>query len=579
MNIIKTIMSKRFLSTFVLTLFVVCLTAFPGSAEEPGEVVNNPVAEVSIGSNGIGWSPIVEYYQLELTVSTPSGCVFLKTFDRGSTPFLSVSDLEEAQYLEDGSFTYELRVIPKAPEQKRVPEEEGKACPSDKALLQAGSFYILKERFVVPESAKSQPASAAGRRDVSRGQDSLQGQDFPQGQGVSRGQSGEDISIAMDVCYNDDLIVDGSLCVGFDCTCNYSFGFDTIVLKENNLRIFFDDTSVAASFPRNDWRIIINDSANGGASYFGVEDSSAGRRVFTLEAGAPSHSLYVDDGGRIGMGTSTPSVEAHIVDGDTPTLRLEQDGSSGFAPQTWDVAGNETNFFIRDVTNGSTLPLRIQPDAPSNVLTLRADGKVGIGTWSPSQPMHLLTNSSSDATFWAERTSGARAQMSAKSDKTMFGSRTDHKVNITVNNVPKVTIDTTGYIGVDDTTPSHPMEFSVALANGARLESSGNWVNPSSRALKENITSLTAEEAVETINALSPVKFNYKIDKEEPYVGFIAEDVPEMVAIKDRSGLITMDVVAVLTKVVQEQQKIMKTQQEALKKLNARIDELEKKSK
>ena len=39
-----------------------------------------------------------------------------------------------------------------------------------------------------------------------------------------------------------------------------SFGFDTIVLKENNLRIFFDDTSTSASFPRNDWRIIANDS-------------------------------------------------------------------------------------------------------------------------------------------------------------------------------------------------------------------------------------------------------------------------------------------------------------------------------
>ena len=156
-----------------------------------------------------------------------------------------------------------------------------------------------------------------------------------------------------DFVINDDLIVDGSACIGFDCVNGESFGFDTIRLKENNLRIKFDDTSVAASFPRNDWQITANDSANGGQSKFSIDDITGSRTPFTIEAGARSHSLYVDDGGRMGLRTSTPSVELHTIDGDTPTLRLQQDGSSGFAPQTWDVAGNETNFFIRDVTNGS----------------------------------------------------------------------------------------------------------------------------------------------------------------------------------------------------------------------------------
>ena len=41
------------------------------------------------------------------------------------------------------------------------------------------------------------------------------------------------------------------------------------------------------------------------------------------------------------------------------------------------------------------------------------------------------------------------------------------------------------------------------------------------------------------------------------HVGFIAEDVPNLVATKDREGLSPMDIVAVLTKVVQEQQKTM----------------------
>lgn len=200
-----------------------------------------------------------------------------------------------------------------------------------------------------------------------------------------------------DFVINDDLIVDGSACIGFDCVNGESFSFDTIRLKENNLRIKFDDTSVAASFPRTDWQLTANDSANGGASKFSIDDISGNRTPFTIEANARSHSLYVDDGGRIGIRTSTPSTEIHVIDGDTPTLRLQQDGSSGFAPQTWDVAGNETNFFIRDVTNGSLLPFRIRPDAPTSSIFIDVDGDVGMGTSSPDDVLHLNRSSGSVA--------------------------------------------------------------------------------------------------------------------------------------------------------------------------------------
>jgi len=171
-----------------------------------------------------------------------------------------------------------------------------------------------------------------------------------------------------DIVQADDVIIQFSLCVGNDCANGESFGFDTIRLKENNLRIQFDDTSASASFPANDWRIVINDSSNGGANFFAIEDTTANRQPFRIAAGARSNALTVSSSSDVGIGTLTPVTDLHVTTGNTPTLRLEQDGSSGFTPQIYDVAGNETNFFVRDVTNGSRLVLRIRNGAPDNAL-------------------------------------------------------------------------------------------------------------------------------------------------------------------------------------------------------------------
>ena len=79
-------------------------------------------------------------------------------------------------------------------------------------------------------------------------------------------------------------------------------------------------------------------------------------------------------------------------------------------------------------------------------------------------------------------------------------------------------------------------------------------------------------EAVETLKALRPVKFRYKVDPTEESVGFIAEEVPDLVATKSRKALSTMDVVAVLTKVIQEQQ-------QTIEDLSRKVGELEKQQK
>ena len=206
----------------------------------------------------------------------------------------------------------------------------------------------------------------------------------------------------------DDLIVQGSACVGTDCVNNETFDFDTLRLKENNTRIKFEDTSTGA-FPSDDWQLTANDAPTGGLNKFSVENVSTATVPFTLVGAAPSNSLYVDNAGNVGLGTSTPAVKLHVSRSDTPAMRLEQTAAGGFSAQTWDMAGNESNFFVRDVTNGSKLPFRIRPGAASSSIDIAGNGNVGIGIANAQAKLHV----DGDAYI-----AGTLTQLSSRTSKT-----------------------------------------------------------------------------------------------------------------------------------------------------------------
>jgi hypothetical protein len=136
---------------------------------------------------------------------------------------------------------------------------------------------------------------------------------------------------------------------------------------------------------------------------------------------------------------------------------------------------------------------------------------------------------------------------------------------------PRVTVTGNGNVGIGTQSPSHPLQ----MAGGA-YSTGSSWVNASSREYKENIEVLSVTEAVAALRELNPVKFNYKAEPKQKQVGFIAEDVPELVAMNDRKGLDTMDIVAVLTRVVQEQEKAIKEQHRIIDQLTEKITDLEK---
>ncbi|MEM9291515.1 MAG: tail fiber domain-containing protein [Acidobacteriota bacterium] len=335
--------------------------------------------------------PLVEHSQIIVTLRASDGCVVTRTFERSGQVVMPLVD-DEGKVLRDGNVGWEVILDPELSRDVQAALAQARKVGDSKFAIQ------LKDEGILPWF----PQVESGGVLISKGVaiDPTSGNEDRVGgtQDASRNVLTEPAVgfLEEEQTISGDLTVYNSLCVGFDCLANESYGSDTIRLKENNLRIHFNDTSVAASFPTTDWRIEANSSSNGGGSYLSFVDASAGRRVFSVEANAPSNALYVDDGGRVGVGTSIPVMELHVINGDSPGLRLEQDGSSGFGPQTWDVVGNETNFFVRDATNGSSLPFRIRPGASSSAIFIDVDNDIGFGTASPDASLHVLTNQSSN---------------------------------------------------------------------------------------------------------------------------------------------------------------------------------------
>ena len=527
---------------------------------------------------GIQWEPLSEEYEsMHLRLTGPGIEPYETTFKQGEPMSFGFYD-EESTIWADGVYNWELSATPilsdETKELMAAAREEGSITNAEEflrsngvlpynegALKQSGNFRIADGQPILeaaPEPAWQPQQKRVGSKALVSDQDPL-----PNGVQLR------------DQVINDDLIVTSSLCVGQDCNNGESFGFDTIRLKENNLRIKFQDTSNSASFPTNDWQITANDSSNGGANKFSIDDIDGGRTPFTIEASAPSHSLYVDDGGRIGLGTSTPVVELHVVNGDSPTLRLEQDGSSGFTAQTWDVAGNEANFFVRDVTNGSQLPFKIKPGADHNALYIDADNDVGIGTASPASSLDVF-RSNGTAKLSVRELSGTTAARQLiyavnKGDASFRLENTDSEIIWDY----KATADATLVIDNPDNTGN---EFE--LQEDGSLVCLGTVTGLSDRNAKEDLLSVDHKEVLAKVSELPVLEWNYKTDKKNTrHIGPMAQDFraafglginDKLISYTDTAG-IALSAIKGLNEVVEEKDAELEQLRAKTAKLEAQV--------
>ena len=312
--------------------------------------------------------------------------------------------------------------------------------------------------------------------------------------------------------------------------------------------------------------------------------SAVAQNELVIEPGALRRSIVISDvikaggmsGSQIGFGIANPKVDLHIVSSDTPTIRLHQNANTGNPAQAWDLEGNETFFSIKTHFNNRR-PFQIAAFAPNNSLIIHSDGNTAFGTGGNPfaritvkgtvgfqnglSPLIFMfrsgTNGGSKRMVFAESPGFAQWGMAYKP------SPNEEFVIQTNNNNELLRFPVSGSGG------------QIIAASGAHLTNGGVWQNASSRSYKQDIGELSAEDAIDAIKKMEPVTYRYKKDLESGLqVGFIAEDVPELIATPDRKSISSMDVVAVVTRVVKEQQKELKVQQGEIQQLQNDKEEL-----
>ncbi len=271
-------------------------------------------------------------------------------------------------------------------------------------------------------------------------------------------------------------------------------------------------------------------------TFFGVAGQAIVGQAFVTDGTTATNGLLIE--GHLGVGTNSPNAKLE-VDG---TTRSDQDFGLRIISNQHNLLSVQ-NQGIVGIGVGDTI-------AQAFDSTLKVHGKTAIGK-------DILSNPIPDNGLLVQGDIRAESRIT-------IAAIPDEPIPDGVKLLVAGNAEIHGTISADDFT-------------------TGTFRQLSSRSLKDQINPLSSQISNQLLQNLNPVTYVYRADTQQQlHFGFIAEDVPDSLAAPDRDAIHPLDIIAVLTKAVQDQRlviaslhKTVQSQQKMIAAMNDRLNTLE----
>ena len=202
-----------------------------------------------------------------------------------------------------------------------------------------------------------------------------------------------------------------------------------------------------------------------------VEESSDEDKI-RFDTGG-TERMIIDDSGLVGIGTTSPAfengngLEIRNSSGNGSHLKLTDNASGTGGTQGFDLYMFNSQAYIENYENAPT----IFRNNGSETMRIASDGKVGIGTNSPSQ---ILSLEASDTTvrFMEVKNSAGSMLVGVNGSGNAFvsGQTSGKPLILETNNTERMRIDSSGYVGIGTTSPTAPLEINADLERQLELQ-------------------------------------------------------------------------------------------------------------